>query len=441
MAEPTGVLTFYELILAVAREAGIAYYGSSGQEPAMIPADDYHNFELCKDIVNKGIRMFIADAPPKGWRWMRRIMSLALTATRITGTADSASTTTVVDLTLADNYDTDDDLLNYYCYILTGTGTGSWAKITGYTALTGTITVSDWLDAFGNPGGTDPDTASTFAVTPVETVAGNITRYPLPENFGGEVNGPIDYEADSTHGTHIEWADESLIRARKSVNTITGYPLRAAIRPLEYRSSSFGPKRRFELILDRNPSTAEVVEFPYTLHFDALRMVAGLASGGSITTLVDDSFTNYYPLNYFKDDWKCYVISGTGRNARGIITGFTGTSFTVTVADWLAIDDSTASATDATSGDAYYLEPLVNLHPAGFRFDQAILAACLAQAELDIEDVAANFMEKYLKKELVKAHEIDTRSAPRKLGQMNPQHVRYYGRRGARSDVTTDNDL
>ena len=165
-------------------------------------------------------------------------------------------------------------------------------------------------------------------------------------------------------------------------------------------------------------------------------MVAGLASGGSGTTLVDASFANYYPLDYFKDDWKCYVISGTGRNARGVVTGFTGTTFTVAVADWLAIDDSTASATDATSGDAYYLEPLANLHPAGFRFDQAIIAACLAQAELDIEDVSANFMEKYVKKALPKAHEIDTRSAPRKLGSMNLQYVERRGRQGARLDVT-----
>ncbi len=442
MSEPTSALTLYGLILRVAREAGIAYHGANGDEPAMIPVD-YHDFELCKRVVNDGIRMFIADAPPKGWRWMRRIMSVSLTATRITGTADSTSATTIVDATLATTYDSDDDLNDYWCYILTGTGAGSYAQITDYdaTGTPGECTVADWLDQYGNPGGTNPAANSTFAITPIETVGGDITRYPLPENFGGEVDGQIKYEADSTHGTHIEWRDESLIRARQTVTTFTNYPHRAAIRPLEYGSNSFGPKRRFELIIDYKPSAAEVVEFPYTLFFDELRMIAGLASGGSATTLVDSSFANYYPLDYFKDDWKCYVISGTGRNARGIVTGFTGTSFTVAVADWLAIDDSTASATDATNGDAYYLEPLSNLHPAGFRFDQAILAACLAQAETDIEDVASNFMQKYMQKALPKAHAIDTRSAPRKLGSMNEPTEGSYGRQHGRLDATTDHDI
>jgi len=146
MAEPRGVLSYEDLILRVAKEAAIAYYGSTSSERAMIPVDA-HDLDLCKQIVDDGIRMFISDGPAKGWRWMRRTMSVVLTATRITGTADSTSTTTVVDLTLADDYDTDDDLLGYWCYILTGTGAGSYAKITGYTAISGTITVADWLDA------------------------------------------------------------------------------------------------------------------------------------------------------------------------------------------------------------------------------------------------------------------------------------------------------
>ncbi|KKK60781.1 hypothetical protein LCGC14_3020930, partial [marine sediment metagenome] len=335
MAEPTSSLSYYDLILEVAKEAGIAYYGSSGQEQAMIPVD-LHDFEECKHIVNSGIRMFISDAPVKGWRWMRRIMAVAITATRITGVVDSSSNTTLVDATLTASYDTNDDLKDYWCYILTGTGQYSYAQVTGYTAATGTVTVDDWLDRYGNAGGTNPEADDTFAITPVETVEGNITRYPLPENFGGTPDGPIEYEADSTHGTTIEWVDESRIRARQAINTLIDYPRYAAIRRLEYMSGGFGAKRRYELMIDKKPSAAEVVEFPYTLFFDELRMVAGLASGGSGTTLVDSSFANHYPLDYFKDTWKCYVISGTGKNARGDVTGFTGSSFTVAVADWLS---------------------------------------------------------------------------------------------------------
>ncbi len=438
MAEPTSALSFYQLILEVAKEAGIAYYGSDGAQPPMIPVDP-QDFEDCRRIVNNGIKMFISDAPVKGWRWMRRILPVAITATRIAGTVDSASSTTIVDATLITSYDTDDALNGFWCYILTGTGQYSYAQITDYTASTGTVTVADWLDRFGNAGGTDPVAADTFAITSVETVEGDITRYPLPENFGGTPDGPIEYEADSTHGTNIEWVDESRIRARQAINTLIDYPRYAAIRRLEYMSGGFGVKRRYELLIDKKPSAAEVLEFPYTLFFDNLRMVAGLASGGSATTLVDSSFAAYYPDDYFNDTWKCFVISGTGINARAIITDFTGSTFTVTVANWLGIDDSADAGADPDGTSAYYMEPLANLHPAGFMYDQAIKAACLAQAEIEIEDVTAGFMDKYIKHDLPNAKKIDQRSAPRTLGMSNLMRV--HGRRGSRSDVTTSHDL
>ncbi len=438
MAEPTSALSFHDLILEVAKESGMAYYGSSGEEQAMIPVDP-QDFEDCKRIVNNGIMAFIAAAPIKGWRWMRRILPVTLTATRITGTVDSASSTTIVDATLTASYDTNDDLKDYWCYILTGTGAGSYAQITGYTTATGTVTVADWLSATGAAAGTDPVADDTFVITPVETVGGDITRYPLPEYFGGTPDGPIEYERDSTHGTQIEWVDESRVRARQAINTLIDYPRFASIRRLEYTSGGYGPKRRFELFIDKKPSASEVVEFPFTLFFDKLKMLAGLASGGSGTTLVDASFANYYPDDYFNATWKCFVTSGTGRNARGTITDFTGSTFTVTVADWLGIDDSTASAADPTANSAYYMEPLYNLHPAGFPFDESIKAACLAQAELEVEDVTAGFMDKYVKFDLQNAYKIDQRSAPRKLGSGNLPRV--YGRRGGRSNVTTDNDI
>ena len=170
-------------------------------------------------------------------------------------------------------------------------------------------------------------------------------------------------------------------------------------------------------------------------------MVAGLASGGSATTIVDSSFAKYYPDDYFNADWKAFVISGTGIWSRAVVTDFTGSTFTVTVANWLGIDDSSDSGEDPASASAYYLEPLSNLHPAGFRFDQAILAACLAQAETDIEDIASNFMQKYMQKAIPKAHAIDTRSAPRKLGSMNEPTEGSYGRQHGRLDATTDHDI
>ncbi len=426
MSEPSSAYSYEDLILRIAREAGIAYHGASGSEPTMIPVDE-DDLNICKRIVNDGIKMFIADAPAKGWRWMRRIMSVVLTAIRITGTVDSVSGTapgsyTIVDATLSATYDTNDDLKDYYIYILTGTGIGRYAKITAYTAASGTCTVADWLDENGNAigisGGAVPAATDTFAITPVETIGGDIARYPLPENFDGEVTGEIHYSKETNHSTLIQWVDEALIRNRRAITVNTGYPFYAAIRPFEPVLSAPSAKRRFELILDPQPVATDTLQFPYVLSFDKLRLVGGLASSGGATTLVDSSFANLYPDDYF-NGWKVYIINGTGKNARAVITDFAGSTFTITVADWLAIDDSTASAADPTSDSAYYLVPVNNLHPAGLRFDKAILSACYAKAEMELEDAAAGFVKQYIEKDLIQAYKIDVRSAPRKLGSMN----------------------
>jgi hypothetical protein len=56
-----------------------------------------------------------------------------------------------------------------------------------------------------------------------------------------------------------------------------------------------------------------------------------------------------------------------------------------------------------------------DLHPAGFRFDEGILAACKAQAEMEFDDIAAGWVERYYKVALPNAHKIDARSYPRRL--------------------------
>jgi len=435
MAEPTSKYTYYDLILRVAKAAGLAYYGSDGSEKAMIPIDT-HDLELCKDAINDGIKMFIADAPRSGWRWMRRIMSVTMTGTRITGTADSTSTTTVVDSDLSDTYEDDDDLKDYYCYILTGTGAGSWAKITGYTASTGTITVSDWLDAQGNAGGTDPVADDTFAVTPVETVEGDIARYPLPENFGGEVDGPITYDAETNIACDIEWQSESFLRSERATSIPSGHPRYAAIRPLEPYAGGYGPKRRFEIVFYPEPSSGKTVLFPYTLYFDKLDLVAGDSSAGDTTYLTDSSLANLYPDDYF-NGWYIYITSGSGKNGYAEVTDYTGSTGKIEYADLLSKFDDSSADDDADSDSIYYMVPAANLHPAGYRFDEAVLSACLAKAEMDIDDMPAGFFSKYTKKDLPMAIKKDAKSAPKKLGTMN-KHTDMEGRFRVRKDVTYD---
>lgn len=430
MSEPTSRLTFADLVQRVARKAGIAYYGSAGNEKAMVPVDTY-NLELCKDIVNDAVRMFISDAPLRGWRWQRRIMSVVLSSVRITGIADATTDAThLVDLTLASTYTTTNQLLNYYAYILTGTGIGSFAKITAYNKTTGSCTVAAWLDKYGNTGGTTPVATDTFAITSVETVGGDIARYPLAEDFGGEYSGKINYAADTAHGTPIKWCHESLIRARRSVNVQSGYPLLAAIRPLEPAISNLengSAKRRFELFLDPKPSAGDTLQFPYNLVFDSLQLETGTATNGAAAAISDSSLANLYPDDYFLG-WRITVISGTGKGATAIVTSYVGVDGEWFVADWLYSDD-TAAVTNPAPGSIYMVVPVNNVHPAGLRFDESILAACMARLEMDSDELQEGLEQRYMQKVIPLAHRIDARSAPRTLGSMNVNdRYRHYER-------------
>jgi hypothetical protein len=72
------------------------------------------------------------------------------------------------------------------------------------------------------------------------------------------------------------------------------------------------------------------------------------------------------------------------------------------------------------------------------QFDNAIKAACLAEAEEQVDELAGRgFIGKFRKLDLPDAYKIDTRSAPRSLGTSNKSGR---GRRiipvRARNDVT-----
>lgn len=410
------VLKAVDLLLAVAEAVGAAYHGSDGQGTACVPVNR-STFDKCLRVVNDGIRLFEQSEPPNGWRWKRATASIVLCSEYATGTADSATSTTLVDATLSDTYDSDDDLNGYYCYVTSGTGDGSWAVVTDYTAETGTVTVADWLDANGNAGGEDPDAGSEFSVTNVEVVAGDPTRYPLPSDFYGAVAGPITYIASSNHANLIKWCDESTIRAAQAVTVNTGYPSMAAVRP--------AGQRRWELYIDTIPSASSILSFPYERGFDDIQMVTGVASSGSAVTLVDSDFADVYPDDYFVG-WTIYIMSGTGEQARGVVTDYTGSTATFTVADWLAADGETASSADPDEGSAYYVEPVDNYHSAGVQFDKAIQSACLATAEMQFDDLQAGYTDKWLY-DLRLAHDTDSRSAVRRidLSGCRPSRIRW----------------
>jgi len=449
MAQPTSSLTYQELIRKIAKKAGVAYHGENGDKAAMVPIDAY-NLEYCKGIAEDGIRMFISDAPKRGWKWQKRKLSVTLTATRITGTADAADSDSLTDSTLEDTYDSDDDLNGYYIYILTGTGAGSFAQIEDYTASGGVIDIvgDAWLDQYGNTPPVDDTTAndpaadSTYAITGVETVGGDIARYPLPEYFGGEAAGNIDYAADTNYGGDIEWCDESFIRANRSVTVSSGYPRYAAIRSLEPALTDVedgSAKRRYELIVDPQPSGAYVLEFPYMLSFDNLQLEAGKATNGAAAAVSNSALANLYPDDFYIG-WRIDIIAGTGVNDTAIITDCVGADGEFFVDDWL-YSDGTAGAANPAANSAYMLYPLNNHLPPGFRFDEAVLAACYAKLAMEDEDQDTSPVQYYIQKALPKAYEADARLAPRKLGSMNTLRGSLDRVERTWDNVTTDWDV
>lgn len=319
MAEPTSAYTLQDLMLRVAKAAGVAYHGANGDEREQVPVDSY-NFYKCLDVVNDGVKMFIASAPPEGWRWMNRSATVLFV-----------------------------------------------------------------------PAQTDPSV------------------YTLSDDFQGEIAGPITYAADSGR-RRIEWVGEAEIRRRRELTVTTAYPSVAAVRP----SST---SRRWELIVDPAPGHADTVTFPYRVGFNAMSVERGTATAGGSTSITDSSLANQFPTDYFKG-WTVTIVGGTGVGSKAVVTGYAGTTGVFTVADWLT-KSGVAGATDPSAASLYTVSD-GNAHPAGMQFDEAVLAACLAKAEMEFEDLKLGYMNKFMEKDLPEAWRIDARSAPRKLGIMMP---------------------
>ena len=386
MAEPTSALGFYDLLLRIAEKAGMAYYGSSGQNKALVPVDAF-NLDKCRRIINDGFRLFVSSPPIRGWHWQSRIASIALSAA-VSGTATGGGATTLIDTT---NRDEADDYFNGWILTITaGTGSGETATITDFDQGTSTLTFT------ALSGGSTPDTTSIYRVEKVNL---------LPEDFNGQVDGPIEYAASTNNGTNIDWVDESTIRHGRADFVTTSYPSRAAVRPYQPAAGALGAARRWELLVDPAPVADDTLQFPYTSHFNKMDCETGIATAGAATSLSDSGRAE---ANDYFNGWILTIISGTGLGQTATITDYTGATGKF---DFTAL--SGGGTPDTTS--VYYVEPAANLHPAGFKFDEAILSACMAEAERQIEEINEGAVELFYKVRLPFAHNTDSLTRPRKL--------------------------
>ncbi len=382
-------LTFVNLQVHVASQLGVAYYGADGLGIAQEPSDSYTK-QAVKDYVNGGIRMFLNDAPPEGWRCQQPTAELVLWPTSssttngapswatpsstvtvhartfhpsmlghklkftVTSTANGTPTYTAANATTVI---VTDDAIFSGVFAVGQTITFS-ATSNSYTVntITNTTTVIVDGDASGEADGDTVTITRDYVITTVTSalvvvVTGNANgegddatvtvtadgNYTLPSTFGGEYLGPIGYAAGSNPGASIAWRSEGMIRRlRENVTSQTGYPSVAAIRKMDATNVA----RRWEMLVYPTPAADRTVEFPYELYFTAL----------------------------------------------------------------------------SADGD---------LHPAGANYDETIMAACEAYAELKGADNMVGRTQYYRQFALPAAHRRNQRSAPRNLGNMLTRQRRH----------------
>lgn len=432
MAVPVGAMTLDGLVLTVAQKLAVADYRSD--KTPYIPADDPFNLGECIDMVNRGIQLFIDSAPPEGWRWMRRIASVTL-APSYTGTATAGTAASLTDGGIAGDYA--NDFFNGYTLKITGgTGEGQTATVTDYVGASGQFLFT------ALSGGSTPDTTSTYRISrSADVIDADAARYMLPTDFGGEVRGKIGYASATGHSTRLEWTDEATIRALRAVVVQTGYPSLAAIRPYQPTSTVIAAGRRWEIIFDPQPSAADVVEFPYLLHFDGVQLYGGKATAANATSITDVALATWCPKDDDLNGWVCEIVNGTGRGSYATITDYTGATGVITVADWLS-PSGAANGTDPAADSEFIVKPVSPYyHPAGFAYDGVIEAACLAACEIYGGDRVfdTHHTDLFFKVKLPQAREINKRMVPRRLGKMTDGPSQ--PRERTWNNITTEHDV
>jgi len=265
-------------------------------------------------------------------------------------------------------------------------------------------------------------------------------RYMLPLGFGGEVVGDIRYTKDSNHSTNITWVPDTEIKRLRADYVNTGYPTRAAFLPYQPTTAS-GTGRRWELIVDPQPSSAETVELDYILHFDGVLLYGGTADSASATTIVDATFATTHPSDDTFNDWYVEVIDGTGRGSYAQVTDYTGSTGTFTVADWLT-PTGAAGGTDPGASSVFIVKPAhPYYHPVGFAYDGVIETACLAACEIygRSEMTDDHFTSMFYNRKVPEAHNINRRQVQRRPGVMTRGGSQHCHRQF--NTVTTDHDV
>ena len=400
MAEPTSALSYSDLILTVAEQLGVAYYGTAGDQAAQIPTDAF-TLDKCKRYVLDGIRMFMADAPPNGWRWQRPLAEIDLwqekgipmppgsagpnlvTAIHIAGTTHVYATTAWFSAAMVGEV-----------LAVRGTGIFTIAAYVSPTEITLTPgTNYSWLggQTFQVQSPTGAPTmlmAYNGAGTNLSTItAAPGTFYPSTEgktlfvtNLAvagvGKVITLLHYLSD-TQMTVTDTA--GAIATGWGVGTRTFNLSSQGIYALP---QTFGGEVAGEITYQAGSNRGVPINWIGELEIRRLRENWNSVSGNPYYAAVRRNQDN-------SRRWDLYIYPNTGGTYRVEFPYIIYFDNMVDIAD---------------------------VHPAGFAHDETVKAAALAQAELQGEDALANRMQYYRQIMLPNSYRIDGRSAARRLG-------------------------
>ena len=388
--EPGSALSFGDLILTTAEQLGVAYYGPAGDQPASIPVDPF-TLDKCERYVRDGIRMFISDAPPNGWRWQRPIAEIDIwqdvgiqmppgsagpelvSSDHIAGTTHIYATQAVF---TADNVGQVISVRNTGVFTIAG-----FVSPTEVTLTPGTD--YQWIGAF------------TFMFT-------DLTQVPYPTLTATydagtgltTITSPTLIFYPSATGTSLFVLDiAGPIPLNNFLNntqmTVQGNYAWAGAKYFSLVSNGiymlpqyFGGEVAGEITYQAGSNRGVPINWISELEIRRLRENWNSVSGNPYYAAVRRDQSN--PRR-----WNLYIYPNTGGTYRIEFP-------------YIVYYDNMINMTD--------------VHPAGFAHDETVKSAILAQAELQGEDMLSNRMTYYRQIALPNSYRIDGRSAARRLG-------------------------
>lgn len=406
MAEPTAALTYGDLILAVAEQLGVAYYGAAGDEAAQVPTSVYE-LDRCKRFVQDGIRMFMADAPPTGWRWQRPLAEIDLwpekgiamppgsagpnlvTSAHIAGTTHVYATSAWFSATMVAQV-----------LAVRSVGLFTIAAYVSPTEITLTPgTNYSWLSGqtflIHDPTG---DPTMTIAYNGVGTNLSTITA--TAGTFYPSTEGKSLFVTDLSTGvvTLLAYLTDATMTITDTAGAIaTAWNAGVVARTFNLSSQgtyalpqNFGGEVAGEITYQAGSNRGVPITWTSELELRRLRENWNSVSGNPYYAAVRRNNTN-------SRRWDLMIYPNTGGTYR------------VEFPFLIYFDEITA---------------LTDMHVAGFAHDETIKWAAKSQAEMQGEDAMAGATQYYRQIALPNSLKIDARAAARRLGYNgNPRAV------------------